>query len=119
VDLEDIFKHAYRKKGSNHYNGGHFDDGHGLAHTDSRWHKGHDNHKIDLARSIIKALPHKKALLAGALIISAIVLTSVIGLLWFILPLMAQAVGYVEANGIRGLVDAVLPFAEKLWSGNG
>lgn len=119
MDLEDIFKDAHRRKGSHHYDDGHADEGNGFMHTDSRWHKGHPNYKIDLARSIIRALPHKKALLAGALVIFAIVLASAVGLLWFTLPLMVQFAGYVEANGIRGIVEAVLPFAEKIWSGNG
>jgi hypothetical protein len=66
-----------------------------------------------------QSLPHKKALSAGALIIGIIVIITGIALLWALFPLINQAVGYVETNGIKGIADSVLPYVEKLWKGNG
>lgn len=125
MGLNDLIKQKYHRKSShhdhdeNHYEGHHdrYDhhDDHSYYHGGH--HKGH--HKLELIRSILNSLPHKKALLAGALIIGIIMIIAGIALLWALFPLIIQAVGYVEANGIKSIVDSVLPYAEKLWKGNG
>ncbi len=132
MGLDDLIKQKYHRKSSHHDHDEHhyegppdrYDDHHddhifeqGSHGYHGRHHKGHL--KLELIRSIFQSLPHKKALLAGALIIGIIVIITGIALLWALFPLITQAVGYVEANGIKSIVDSVLPYAEKLWKGNG
>lgn len=74
---------------------------------------------MELIRSFLQALPNKKALLTGALIIGVVVLVLGIALVWALFPLLVHTIEYVDANGIKGVLDAVLPYAERLWKGNG
>jgi hypothetical protein len=124
MGLDDLIKQKYHHKTSHHdhdehnYEGPHNRYEH---HDDHSFRQGghHGNFKFELIRSIIKSLPHKKALLAGALIICIIMIITGIALLWALFPLITEAVGYVETNGIKSIVDSVLPYVEKLWKGNG
>ena len=131
MDLDDLIRNKHHRKSSHHdHDEHHYEDPHDRYdhHDDHSFrqgghgyhgghHKGH--RKLELIRSIFQSLPHKKALLAGALIIGVIMLITGIALLWALFPLILQTVGYVEANGIKGIVDGVLPYVDKLWKGNG
>lgn len=122
MDLDDLFKRNMMKKRNHrshedrHYRNDHHD--HHRDHgDDTGYHHGH--HKIEMIRSIIQAMPHKKALLAAVLIIGVFMLVLGVALLWAVLPLVTDAARYVEANGIKGVVNTILPYAEKFWKGNG
>jgi hypothetical protein len=131
MGLEDLFKQKHHRKSSHHdhdehrYEGSHdrheYNDDHGFRQGGYNYHGGH--HKghfiLKLISSISQSLPHKKTILAGALIIGIILLIIGIALLWALFPLITQAIGYVEANGIKSVVDTILPYVEKLWKGNG
>jgi hypothetical protein len=131
MGLDDLIKQKYHHKTSHYDQDEHHNEGlhnrnehhvdHSFMQGDHHYHEGHHkgHFKYEFIRSIIKSLPHKKALLAGALIIGIIVIITGIALLWALFPLLTQAVGYVEANGIKGIVDSALPYVEKLWKGNG
>jgi cytochrome b subunit of formate dehydrogenase len=131
MGLDDLFKQRHHSKSSHHdhddhhYEGSHnrhdYNDDHGSRQGGYNYHGGHHKGhlKLELIRTIFQSLPHKKALLAGALIIGIIMLITGIALLWALFPLITQTVGYVEANGIKSIVDGVLPYVEKLWKGNG
>jgi hypothetical protein len=103
MGLDDLFKHKYHHNSSHNHHGGHH----------------HSHFKLELLRSVLRYLPHKKTLLVGALIICIVIFITGIALLWAIFPLITQAVGYVEANGIKSIVDTILPYVEKLWKGAG
>lgn len=124
MGLDDLIKQKYHHKTSHHdHDEHHYEGPHNRYehHDDHSFRQGghHGNFKFELIRSIIKSLPHKKALLAGALIICIIMIITGIALLWALFPLITEAVGYVETNGIKSIVDSVLPYVEKLWKGNG
>lgn len=124
MGLDDLIKQKYHHKTSHHdHDEHHYEGPHNRYehHDDHSFRQGghHGNFKFELIRSIIKSLPNKKALLAGALIIGIIMIITGIALLWVLFPLITQAVGYVETNGIKSIVDSVLPYVEKLWKGNG
>jgi hypothetical protein len=131
MGLDDLIKQKYHHKTSHHdhdehhYEGPHdrYDhhDDHSFRQGGHGYHGGHHkgHFKIELLHSIFQVLPHKKALLAGAFIIGIIMIITGIALLWALFPLITQAVGYVEANGIKSIVDGVLPYVDKLWKGNG
>jgi hypothetical protein len=108
MGLDDLINQKYHHKTSHNHH-----DEHGYEDH----HRGH--FKFELIRSIIKSLSHKKVLLAGALIICTIMIITGIALLWALFPLITKTVGYVETNGIKGVVDSILPFVDKLWKGNG
>jgi hypothetical protein len=130
MGLDDLIKKNYHRRTSHHDHDEHHHEGphdryepyddHSYRQGDYRYQGGHHGHfKLELIRSIIKSLPHKKALLAGVLIIGIIVIITGVALLLALFPLITQALGYVEANGIKSIVDGVLPYVDKLWKGNG
>ncbi len=129
MGLDDLMKNKHHGKFSHHHNDEHDHEGyhdrydhhddHIFRHMDYG-HGGHhhSNYKLELISSILRSLPHKKALLAGAAIVFLVIIIVGIVLLWAMFPLITQAVGYVEENGIKGIVDGVLPYLDKLWQGN-
>ena len=121
MGLDDLFKHRDHDRHSHHSHGRHDHDDHDYEHEKFPYYRKHHHglHKLDMARSIYNSLPHKKALLAGAVILVALVLIIGIVVLWAMFPLAIKVVEYVEVNGIKGLVDSVLPFIQKLWEGSG
>jgi hypothetical protein len=131
MGLDDLIKQKYHRKTSHHnHDEHHYEGPHDrYEHSDDSIFKQGDHHnhgghhhghfKLELIRTIIKSLPHKKALLIGASIICVVLIIVGIALLWAIFPLVTQAVGYVETKGFKGVVDSILPYAEKLWKGNG
>ncbi|HPI93583.1 MAG TPA: hypothetical protein PLT09_09705 [Deltaproteobacteria bacterium] len=121
MGLDDLFKHRHSDRHSHHSHGRHDHDDHAYEHDEYPYYRGnhHGRHKLDTIRSIYDSLPHKRALLAGAAILVVLVLLIGIAVLWALFPLIIRAAEYVEVNGIKGLVDAVLPFIQKLWEGSG
>lgn len=126
MGLDDFIKHKNYKNSSRNHNDDHdhdrynHHDSHPFLHMDYH-HKGHHHgsYKLELLRSVLHSIPNKKAILTVALIACVVLLIVGLVLLWAIFPLFMQAVGYVEANGIKGVVDGLLPYVEKLWKGNG
>jgi hypothetical protein len=127
MGLDDLFKNIHRNKHAKHYDNhdrhhGSYDhhNDHYYRQGDHNYYRGHHGHnKADMILSVLRSLPHKKAIIIGLIIALLLILIIGIALLWAIFPLITQAVGYVEANGIKSLVDGLLPYLEKLWKGNG
>jgi hypothetical protein len=122
MDLEDLFKHKHHNKHAHrqyddHDHTGYHGDKHGEFLSYGGHHHGH--YKLEMIRSLLKALPHKKALLTAVLGIGCLMLIIGIAILWAIFPLIIKAVEYVEINGIKGIIDSVLPYVQKLWEGSG
>ena len=125
MGLDDLFKHRHHDGHSHqshdrHDHDDHHDD-HACRHEKYPYYRGnhHGRHKLDMVRSIYNSLPHKKALLAGASILVVLVLIIGMAVLWAAFPLVIKVLEYVEVNGIKGLVEAVLPFIQKIWEGSG
>jgi hypothetical protein len=123
MGLNDLFKNNLHKH-KNHYddNDRHYDhhNDHYYRQGDHNYyegHHGHNNAKIIL--SVLRSLLHKKTIIIGLIIAFLMIVIIGIALLWAIFPLIAQAFGYVEANGIKSIVDGLIPYLEKLWKGNG
>jgi len=120
MDLEDLIKGKHHKHGHRHDD---YHDNHGNAykHKDKHFSKGyrHGNYKLEMLRSFLGSLPHKKALLTGAIIFGVFILIIGIAILWMLFPLIIKLLGYVEANGIQGVVNYVLSLLQLFWKGNG
>jgi hypothetical protein len=123
MDLEDIVK------GKHHKYGHHDHDDHGEYHNHDQHHHDHGHHyhgghhhgpyKLELVRSLLRSLPHKRALLTAAVILCFVALVIGIALLWVLFPLLTKLVSYVEVNGIQGILNTLLSFAQLFWKGNG
>jgi hypothetical protein len=129
MDLEHLIK------GTKHNKHGH--QGHGYDHDqdhekNDRDHHHHDDHgdkrgyyetnggrhrshyKVEMVRSLLQTLPHKKALLIAAVIIAALAAIIGIALIWALLPLAANLLGYVWTADIQELLKNLRSLAPLL-----
>ncbi len=126
MDLEDLVKGKHHKHGHHHddrerYHGHddhHHDD---YDHGHHHYYGGHHHglYKLELIRSLLHSLPHKRALLTAAIILCVIALIVGIAVLWALFPLFMKLLGYVEVNGIQGILNTLLSFAQLFWQGKG
>jgi hypothetical protein len=128
MDLEDLLKgkHHHQKDHDHH---GHGHDNHHGRYLDEHRH-GHDSHhhydgyhhghyKLEMIRSALRSLPHKKALLAGLIIICLIVLILGIVVIWALLPFVSMLLDLVQEKGIQGILESLDAIIQRLWKGNG
>jgi hypothetical protein len=118
-DLLDGFGRHYRKRDDYSYN----DDDYGSRRTFDQGRYNGDKHHghggsamyLNYARKILR----NKKLLAFLIIaaILALIIAILIGI--WLLSLVGPALGLLEKNGIKGIVDALMPFLQKLWEGSG
>ncbi len=132
MDFEDLFERKHRK--AIHGRDGHHDDHDGAdlrigghRHYDrddeaspssdkgARRSSHHDGHRdsfgdggLELSNITRKLVANKTALIVAA--ISAVLLLAIAAFL--LLPLLGQMFGFVDKNGLRGIV-------ERLWLGGG
>lgn len=104
MDLEDLLK------GKHHH-------GHNHGHHDHGYHHGH--YKMKMIQSVLRSLPHKKALLAGLIIVFFIIVILGIMVIWALFPLLSMLLELVQDKGIQGILEALNAFIQKLWKGNG
>ena len=106
MDFEDLIKGNYRRHGHHHEDHYHGDD-HG--HWDHHYHGGHHHghYKLEMIRSIYKSLPHKKALLAVAIIVAVLLIIVGISVMLALLPLAAKLLGYAGTMNIQDLLKTL------------
>jgi hypothetical protein len=107
--IDDLFKKLKHNRHSGHY--GH--DNHHAGHGYER--HGHYNLLLDLAQKILR----NKAILTGIVVTILIIGAVGIWLIVTLLPYLGQAVSMVEKQGIKGILDAITPFLQKIWEGSG
>jgi hypothetical protein len=107
--LDDLFEGSKHKRHSNQYGHDHRRAGHGNERHD------HYNPLLNLAQKLLR----NKAILAG--IVLAILIIGAVGI-WLIvtlLPYLGQVNSMVEKQGIKGIIEAITPFLQKIWEGAG
>jgi hypothetical protein len=127
VDLDDIFGNTRHQRHDQHWHGPrrhdehHHDDDldegrHGYyGDRDDRDHHG-DNRRwsgrherghgelLDLERLAHQTLANKKVLVLACVVFVIVLVLAAI----FLLPLLGQAVDYVDQSGVKGVIDRVL-----------
>lgn len=141
MDFEDLLTGKHREKRGRYNPGepsndhhGHHDDQYRSCRGEHGADRSRHEHHFDMAKivSMVRSLPHFKAILAVAAIGVALILVLGVILLVTLFPLFTRAVGYVSQNGLGGVMDYVLPkdgaqgvvnqvliFLQRLWKGNG
>jgi hypothetical protein len=117
--IDDLFRYIYNSRYGRSFHKGYHGNasGPGEIHRLNRHFPG--SSLLELIRSLLRILLHRKALVAGAVIIGAMVLVSGITLIWVLISLVGHAAAYVDTNGLKGVIESVMPYLERLWSGNG
>jgi hypothetical protein len=117
MDLEDLIKGRHRRTPHRQYDDhDHHDDHYDHGYGDHRSHGGHHHghYKLEMLRSLYKALPHKKALLAAALIVVVLLIVLGISILLALFPLAAKLLEYVGNGEIQNLLKTLLSLAPLL-----
>jgi hypothetical protein len=107
--LDDLFEGSKDKRHSGHYGS----DRHHAGYGDER--HGHYNPLLSLAQKLLR----NKVILAG--IVLTILIIGVVGI-WLIvtlLPYLGQFISIVEKQGIKGILETITPFLQKIWEGAG
>jgi hypothetical protein len=107
--LEDLFEGSKGNRRSDHYGNDHRD----VEYGDERY--GHHNPLLNLAQKLLS----NKAILAG--IVLTILIIGAIGI-WLIVtlfPYLGQVISMAEKQGVKGILDAITPFLQKIWEGTG
>lgn len=109
MDFEDLFKQKLHKHGRRGY--GYLKD----VTPGSRPRHGSNLPGImPLVSTLLKSK------LLWTLLILAVLLMGLVGvvLVMAILPLLTGTLEFVGQNGLKGVVESAMPYAEKLWHGN-
>ncbi|MCX5819001.1 MAG: hypothetical protein NT047_03700 [Deltaproteobacteria bacterium] len=107
--LDDLFEGSKHNRHSDHY--GH--DRHHAGYGDER--HGHYNPLLDLAQKLL----HNKAILAGIVLTILIIGAVAIWLIVTLLPYLGQVISMTEKQGIKGILETITPFLQKIWEGAG
>lgn len=102
--LDDLFEGSKHKRYSDHY-------GHDHRHEGN----GHYGPLLNLAQKLLR----HKVLLAVVVIIFLIVCAVGIWLIIKMLPYLSQILGMVEKQDIKGVLDTITPFLQKILGGEG
>ncbi len=135
MDFEDLLTGRRRgENGRRQESHGHGDDYYRSSHAGHDNHSGRREHEFSPSRllSMVRSLPHFKAILAMAAIGVVLILVLGVTLLVTLLPLFTGAVGYVSQNGLKDIVDSTVPkdgvkgmlnpvltFLQRVWNGGG
>lgn len=131
MDLEDLLggdKHRRRNKNRHGYrdHGDHDEHGHRHGeHAERNSNRPHDHHRedernrshrngddrrgdFDLEHVAERILANKKLLIVAAVVLVVVLVLAAI----FLLPLLGQAIDYVDKGGVKGVLD-------RVWQGSG
>ena len=88
-------------------------------HRDYRYHDTHYSFEHKIKNYFLRELKGGKKLLL--VLLTAIVVIFIVTVLLFIIlaPLITKIIEFISTNGIKGVVDLVNQFLERLWAGKG
>jgi hypothetical protein len=90
---------------------------HDKYHSDDNRYRSNDHQGLEYLRPIIeKTLQNKPLLIVLSLAAVGLIITCIV-LLFFLLPIIGQTFGYVDKNGLKGVIDIIMPVLDKLWKG--
>ncbi len=133
MDLDDLFERRGHRESRGHHGDDHHDHGDYDRHHDEheRWprtyaadqghgadRRGHGSHGHDrvhrsiLASAGLQRLLRSRAAWIAAAIVAVVGAAIVVAVGWGV-------VGYVRAQGVRGVVEAVVSVARAVWQGGG
>jgi hypothetical protein len=107
--LDDLFERSKHNRHSDQY--GH--DHRHAGYDDERY--VHYNPLLDLVKKLLR----NKAILAG--IVLAILIIGAVGI-WLIvtiIPYLGQVTSMADKQGIKGILETITPYLQKLWEGAG
>jgi hypothetical protein len=121
--LDDLLdrKQSYGRRHSQYHDSEHH---HSDLNRGNRRHDvdGHHDYNIDSLRQylpLIKKIIANKPLLLTIAIGGGLLLIAAAALLVALLPTVSPAFDYVNKHGIRGIIETLMPFVNRIWNGQG
>jgi hypothetical protein len=111
--LDELFEEKHKRR-PDHYGYGNPQVGYSRDSYDHDDH-GHYNIWLNMAKKILR----NKVLLIGVGLLVVIICAFAIWLISAILPYLGQIPAMFEKQGIKGVVDMIMPFLQKIWEGTG
>ena len=110
--LNHLFRHNYGHgyHGKHH----HYDDDY---HHDNLSKIGH-GYFPGIVQQGIQILKNKKVLYA-LIAVCCVGLLLLIALLFFLVPIVINMIDYISKNGIKGIIDTLIPIINRIWEGQG
>jgi hypothetical protein len=107
--LDDLFEGSKHNQHSGHYGS----DRHHAGYGDERY--GHYNPLLNLAQKLLR----NKAIFAGIVLTILVIVAVGIWLIVTLLPFLGQIISMAEKQGIKGILETITPFLQKIWEGAG
>jgi hypothetical protein len=107
--LDDLFEGSKHNRHSDNYGRTRNPAGYG----DER--DGHYNPLLNLVQKLLR----NKVLLAGIVLTILIIGAVGIWLIVTLLPYLGQIISMAEKQGIKGILEGITPFLQKIWEGTG
>lgn len=84
-------------------------------------YRHHDSHHFGpyLIGEVFKRIIHNRTLLIGPVMALFLIIIAMVALIIALLPLFYKLITYVNQNGIKGVIDFIMPFINRLWEGGG
>jgi hypothetical protein len=86
-------------------------------HSNYREQRGY-SHNSDFGHLRLTDLLHNKKTMTIALIITPIAILLLVGTGILLFPTINRGLEFVNTNGIKGIMDAAVPFIRQLWQGS-
>lgn len=107
--LDDLFERSKHNRHSERYGRDH----RRAEYGDDR--NVYYNPLMDLAKKLLL----NKAILAGIALIILMIGAVAIWLIITLLPYLGQVISMAEKQGIKGILEMITPFLQKIWEGAG
>lgn len=106
MDLDDLFSKKHPKHGKRGYGY--------LKNATSYSHRTASYSPLSLFSLLLKSK------LLWGLLLFAVLLLGLAGafIVMALIPLLAGSLEFIGQNGLKGVVESAIPYAEKLWHGN-
>ena len=115
MGFDDLFENRNKHYG-NYSRQSHHDDK-GYSHDSYRSYYGQGDH-IRLL-TILRKIWSNKRLKVFVLITGILVLIIITVLIIFLVPVIIKLIHYISENGLKGLLDGITGFLDKIWKGSG
>jgi hypothetical protein len=107
--LDDLFERSKHNRHSDHYGRDQYHNRYG----DEKY--VHYNPLLDLVKKLLR----NKAILAGIVLTMLIIAAVGMWLIATILPYLGQVISMADAQGMKGILEAIKPLLQKIWEGSG
>ena len=113
--LDDLFEKSKHKR---HHSDHHTYYKHHDSYSRDAYHHGSHGHS-DMLLNMARKLLHNKTVLIGIGLLIVIICAVCIWLISIILPYMGQILSMLEKQGIKGVMEMIMPLLHQIWEGSG